>query len=208
MSSTTSVQPILVVDDEPEVVITIDRLLRRAWPLRVASTFAEAIAAIEAGGTIAGAILDVVLPDGSGINLLSLLRDHHPTARVLILTAHAEPELINKAQVCGAEYAVKPHFAESVRAFAARIRADSGDGIAERLRNKVDEYARTHRLSPREAEILQMAVSRVSRDEMASLLRVTLNTLKTETRGLLIKSGAQNLLELAGRIRLDSETSV
>lgn len=203
--SSANVAPMLIVDDEPEVVVTIDRLLRRAWPLRVASTFSEAVAAVEAGGTIAGAIIDVVLPDGSGINLLSLLRDQHPTARVLVLTAHAEPELINKAQVYGAEYAIKPHFAESVRAFATRIRADSGDVVAERLRRQVQVVVKKHRLSPREAEILQMAVSRVSRDEMASLLRVTLNTLKTETRGLLIKCGAQNLLELAARIRIAAD---
>ena len=194
--------PILVVEDEPEVVVTLDRLLRRAWPLRVASTYKQALAAIESGEAIAGAIVDVVLPDGSGLNLLSVLREQFPTTRLLVLTAHAEAEVINKAQLSGAEFAVKPHFAENVRAFASRLRADLGVASEERLREGVVVFAREHRLSPRESEIVQMAVSRISRDEMASLLRVTVNTLKSETRTLLVKCKAQNLLEVAARVRL------
>src|SRR5262245_42600315 len=75
-------RPLFVVEDDSEIVVTIDRLLKRAWPLQVASSFREGLAVIESGLPLAGAILDVRLPDGSGINLLSLLRDHHPTIRI------------------------------------------------------------------------------------------------------------------------------
>jgi DNA-binding NarL/FixJ family response regulator len=49
------------------------------------------------------AILDIVLPDGSGADLIADLRRDGNEVRVLVLSASLDPEVIEKARSAGAD---------------------------------------------------------------------------------------------------------
>ena len=84
------------------------------------ATRAEAEAALEAGG-FSGVVLDLMLPDGSGLDLLARLRARGSTLPVLMLTARDRPHERVAGLDSGADdYVGKPFDLEEL---AARLRA-------------------------------------------------------------------------------------
>ena len=53
-------------------------------------------------GTVDVALLDLMLPDGDGTELVAVLREANPAAKVLILTASIEPGLGERMAEAGA----------------------------------------------------------------------------------------------------------
>lgn len=84
------------------------------------ATRADAEAALEAGG-FSGMVLDLMLPDGSGLDLLRQLRNRGSTLPVLMLTARDRPQERVAGLDGGADdYLGKPFDLEEL---AARLRA-------------------------------------------------------------------------------------
>jgi two-component system response regulator RegA len=75
------------------------------------------------GLVVTHAVLDLRLPDGSGLDLIPLLREHHPQARVVVLSGYASiPTAIDAIKLGATYYLAKPVDADAVvRAF------DGGD---------------------------------------------------------------------------------
>jgi len=111
---------ILLVEDEPIVQkYNRDILVRRGYPARQAFTLAEARALIaeEAPRAI---ILDIQLPDGSGLDFLKELRKTS-TVPVLMLTAMGTPQdIIRGLQAGGDDYLSKPY---DISVFFMRVEA-------------------------------------------------------------------------------------
>ncbi|MDP9801159.1 two-component system OmpR family response regulator [Arcanobacterium wilhelmae] len=111
---------ILVVDDEPTIRELLSASLRFAgFDVAAAADGAEALKqqAIFAPDIV---VLDVMLPDMDGFEVLRLLREHHSTLPVVFLTA--KDDLQDKLQglsVGGDDYITKPFSLEEV---VARIR--------------------------------------------------------------------------------------
>lgn len=100
---------ILVVDDEEEIRKLAARELgtpqRR---IRTAGTSREAVGAFKSE-TFDVVLLDLRLPDGSGMDLLSLFQDLAPEVQVIIMTAFADVDTAVQAMKLGAyDYIAKP----------------------------------------------------------------------------------------------------
>lgn len=100
---------VLVVDDERFFREVIGEVLERAGlPYATASSGAEALAAAD-DPSIGVAVLDVQLPDLSGIEVFRRLRERRPELRVIILSAHTDQEYVLEALRLGAcDYLAKP----------------------------------------------------------------------------------------------------
>jgi DNA-binding NarL/FixJ family response regulator len=196
----------LVVEDDPTVIAAIQRLLGRAWPLIAAKTLNDALVAIDGARRLSGAIIDVGLPDGSGLDLLESMRDHYPLLPVLILTAQCEPDIVNRAQVLGAEFVAKPSFTLGLRAFVSRLetRGTTDRLDEERIASEIDGFTKRHHLSPRERQILELTVRDRSRQEVAESLGISIYTVKAHVHCILSKSKERSLSNLARRIRSGS----
>ena len=105
----TSQATILVVDDEENLRRTLALILQReGYNVITAASVKEARGCLE-GGAFNLVFLDVKLPDGSGLTLLSEMRDRHPDLPVLILTAHDKLGVALEAVRYGArDYLLKP----------------------------------------------------------------------------------------------------
>ena len=94
---------VVIVEDDAIAVRALDALLRdEGFSVRSARTVAEGCRLIDEQSP-AVVLLDLMLLDGCGLNVLEYLRDRGCTARIIILTAEYDAELLDKCRALGAE---------------------------------------------------------------------------------------------------------
>ncbi len=100
---------VLVVDDEPQIRTACQQALERSgYQVEVAADGAGALRHLEAG-PFDVAVLDIVLPDLNGLELLRTLREHDPDLVVVLITGFASLDTAMEAVRLGAyEYLRKP----------------------------------------------------------------------------------------------------
>ncbi len=108
----TSPRHLLVVDDEPHIGLVLRPYLEQlGYRVSFARSLAEARAAVAAASPpLDGMLLDLHLPDGSGLDFLRDLRAQDGTARlpILVLTAEGEDRVLREARRLGAALVTKP----------------------------------------------------------------------------------------------------
>jgi DNA-binding response OmpR family regulator len=112
---------ILVVDDEPQIVEVIAAYLEREGMLvESAGSIAEATGALERFAPDL-LVLDVTLPDGSGLDVLRTASGHNPRIPTIMLTSRGEEaDRIVGLELGADDYVTKPF---SSRELVARVRA-------------------------------------------------------------------------------------
>ncbi|WP_020677878.1 GGDEF domain-containing response regulator [Geopsychrobacter electrodiphilus] len=101
---------ILVVDDDPNLRKTLADILKvKGYATVIAGTGAEAVAAMEQGG-ISLALVDLMLPDMSGLEVMAHIKAISPLTETIVLTGHASMDTAIKATSQGAfSYLLKPY---------------------------------------------------------------------------------------------------
>jgi DNA-binding response OmpR family regulator len=88
---------VLVVDDEATVLDAMCRTLKRTgrFEILASTSFSAALAQIGMhSGTIDVAVLDVALPERSGLELAAELKKLHPRVKVLFVSGRSGAELL------------------------------------------------------------------------------------------------------------------
>lgn len=201
----------LIVEDQVIFSRQVSRVIERTSEAVPATTLAEARALLEEDDDdlIAGVLLDVHLPDGSGLDLLEEIRATRRALPVLVMTGDdTSPTDVNRAQLFGAQFVYKPEVTPNIVAFVARVEEERRREAAarrealrsqhfrKRIRLCVKRYATMHGLSDREAEVLERSAQGVTRAELAQELALAENTVKTIIRRTLQKTGARSLREM------------
>jgi diguanylate cyclase (GGDEF)-like protein len=103
-------EKILVVDDDPNLRKTLADILRvKGYETAIAGTGAEAIAAAEQGG-ISLALIDLMLPDLPGLEVMARIKAVSSLTEAIILTGHASMDTAIEATRQGAfSYLLKPY---------------------------------------------------------------------------------------------------
>jgi two-component system catabolic regulation response regulator CreB len=118
---------ILLVDDEPHVPLLVRPLLERlGMSVQTARTLAEARRSL-ARQRPDGVLLDLHLPDGSGLDLLRELRAASDTRTlpVLVLTGEGDDRVLAEVERIGGLVLAKPF---SPTKLSQRVLAALGDG--------------------------------------------------------------------------------
>lgn len=122
---------LLVVDDEPHIGLLLrPHLERLGYRVSLARTLADARGLLgDPAAPLDGMLLDLHLPDGSGLDLLRELRARTQTREfpVIVLTAEGEERVLEEAEELGAGLLTKPF---SPSKLTARIAALLGDTSA------------------------------------------------------------------------------
>jgi DNA-binding response OmpR family regulator len=128
----------MVVDDEPANREFAERLLQMAeFTVKGAGTGAEALLAARSVPKLSLALIDMELPDASGISVIKTLRAENPNAVLIMATMHDDRALMARAFEAGCDvFLVKPHgFMELFR----RIK-DWDANVATLKRLIIDQY--------------------------------------------------------------------
>lgn len=136
-------------------------------------------------------LLDVGLPDGSGLDLVAAVREIAPACRVLILTVFEDEEKITRAICNGAQgYLLKNSPVEELSA-AIRQAMSGGVPMTPRIAHTVLQlFSRfapkqaDYGLSQREKETLELMVKGFIRKEIADRLQLSPHTIDTYLRGV------------------------
>jgi two-component system response regulator DevR len=151
------------------------------------------------------AVLDVRLPDGSGIEVCRDIRSSHPEIGCLMLTSFSDDEAMLDAILAGASgYALKQirgtDLVDSIRAVASgRSLLDSraADRIRERLRRGPDEDDRLRHLTTQERRILDLLAEGRSNRQIADTMFMAEKTVKNYVSNVLSKMGMSRRTEAA-----------
>lgn len=108
-ATTNGKRPILVVDDEPEMLFSLRNLLRPEFEVYTAGSGEEGIKVLQEH-LIHLVMTDQRMPEMTGVQLLSRIKSEHPKAMRLIFTGHADInaviDAINQGNVF--RYVTKP----------------------------------------------------------------------------------------------------
>jgi len=184
----------LIVDDHAMVREGLRRALaaRQNFQIYEASSINEARAQI-ARVNPSLVILDINLPDGSGLEISSWVRSLSATVAIVILTLNEKDEFVIAAMKAGASAFVNKsapladflasvdHALQSPGTFSARE-------LAGALHRKID----TFNLSPRELQILATLHLGQPLKELATCLFISESTLKTHLNTIYRKLDVRN----------------
>jgi len=132
---------ILVVDDEHGVRQSFNMVLKDEYNVLLAGT-GEEMTEIFTKNSVDLILLDILLPDSSGLDLLANLKETDPNVEIIMVTAVNDVQAAVKAIKLGAyEYIIKPFVVDEVltvikRAFEKR----SLKKEVAYLRNELERY--------------------------------------------------------------------
>lgn len=191
---------VVVADDHPLYRDGIVRAIRQRPELELvgeAGDGRDALAQIlQARPDVA--VVDFNLPDLSGLQVITALMDMEQPVIVLMLTAYTESELVYDAIAAGARgYLLKDvdrrTICDAITAVARGktvFSEEIQDGLADQIR--AHRHDPRPRLSPREREILNLAAEGRSGPEIARLLFLSPNTVKTHLSNIYEKLGVSD----------------
>ncbi len=127
---------LLVVDDEPHIGLLLrPHLEHLGYRVSLARTLGQARAALaQPRAPVDALLLDLHLPDGSGLDLLRELRGAAATRGlpVIVLTAEGEERVLDEAQQLGSALLTKPFSPTKLTARIAEMLGDSPPAGPER----------------------------------------------------------------------------
>ena len=199
---------LLIVDDHEVVRLGLRSLLDAERDFEVigeAGSAAEALAQVEALRPDV-VIMDIRLPDKSGIEACRLIRQRHPRIQVVILTSYLSRDLVQQALRAGAAgYVVKnvktEELLETIRAARAGRAPLSPDRVQQVLaRFSAEEEERDpalEKLSPRELQVMALVTRGLSNREIGRILNLSEGTVRNYVSSIMEKMGFRNRIEIA-----------
>jgi DNA-binding NarL/FixJ family response regulator len=137
-------------------------------------------------------LMDLQMPEMSGIDAISAIRGEFPDARIIMLTTHAGDVQVSRALKAGARaYLLKgllrKELLDTIRAVHAGHKRVSSEVAAE-----IAEHATDDALTPREGDVLRLVARGNANKAIAAQLSLTEETVKSHIRSILAKLGAND----------------
>jgi two-component system nitrate/nitrite response regulator NarL len=195
---------VLIADDHPMIAAALDVLLR--------GTDYELVGRARSGSDALSQVqrlkpdvllLDVNMPDGSGIDVLRQLRSMRRTPAVVLLTAGMDDSQLLMADglepdgivLKTSDPALLLDCMEQVRRNVRWVDPE----IADRTRQAKDRALSAPSLTPRERELIELVRQGLRNRDIAAQLGVTEGTVKVYLHAIFDKLGVDNRTELAMR---------
>jgi len=199
---------VLVVDDHVVFSDALATILRTEPEIEVVGkggTVQEAISSARALQPDV-VLLDVHMPDGSGVEAAAAIKKDRPQTQVVILTSDEDEAVLRSAVQAGVTGYLSKHesaaqVVQAVRS-AARGEALIAPYMLARLLHglkKKDEPAPATLLTKRELEVLSELALGQDNEAVAKVLRMSPNTVRTHVQNILSKLDVHSKLEAVSR---------
>ncbi|HKG45068.1 MAG TPA: response regulator transcription factor [Gaiellaceae bacterium] len=202
---------VLVVDDHAVVRAGLKLVLEGEEGIEPVGEAGSARAAIFEARSLKPDVilLDVVMPDQSGLEIIPTLLKESPEAKVLVLSMQDDPQYVREAFGAGASGYVLKEAADSEVVAAVREVAGGGRYVHPELGARLvaadtaeRRRAEENPLSEREAEVLRLLALGHTNQEIAKQLYISVRTAETHRAHIMQKLRLSSRAELV-RYALD-----
>ncbi len=200
---TAQVPLVLVVDDDRAVRMSIDRLLRASgFAVQTFASAREFLASPSPPGP-ACLLLDIRMPDRSGMDVQAELATSERQLPIVFVTGHGDIPMTVRAMRAGAvEFLTKPYRrANLLKAIALAIERDCAGHQSRREAEAI--RLRYERLTPRERQVMAFVVAGLLNKQIAGELATTERTIKFHRAHVMTKmetASVADLVRIAGRL--------
>jgi DNA-binding NarL/FixJ family response regulator len=190
---------VLLADDHSLVRRGFRRILEDDAAITVVGEAANGDEAIAMASRLKPAVvvMDVAMPGTNGLTATRKILAENPAVAVLMLSMHSEETLVRQAMDTGARgYVLKNALDLDLAAAVKKIAA--GETVLDPRVNKPPSLKgeRTHALTPRELEVLQLICSGMSNREIAEKLELSINTVAVHRANIMNALGVHKTAEL------------
>lgn len=192
---------VIIIEDHPLMRNGIKFLLEQNRDFKVVGEAGSLSEAIKIISTIKFefAIVDISLPDGNGLSLITQIQKYQPDAKSIVMTMHKETPYVEKAQSMGAAgFLIKDMAPEYLIQTLQRV------GVGEKVFYSEDPSQqfesspsdKTEELSEREKSVLTLLYKGKSLTEISETLQLSVKTVFTYRIRILKKLGYKSGEEL------------
>ena len=185
---------ILAADDHPLLREGIAALISKQTDMRLVGEASSGREAVERFRQLRPdvVLMDVQMPDMSGIDALIAIRSEFPSAKVIVLTTYAGDALAQRALLAGAQAyvlkgSVRRELLDTIRAVHRGLKRIHPEVAVELAQHLGDEA-----LSSRELEVLTLIAGGLSNKQIASELSITEETAKAHVKRIIGKLQAND----------------
>jgi len=196
---------ILVADDHPVIHEGLKKMFEKVPDIRVtgeASTGEEVFNEIERNDYDL-LLLDISMPDKSGLEVLKELKRKKPDLPVLILSIHGEEQYAIRAMKAGAAgYLTKKSISDELIRAIQKISKGTKyitSSLAEKMASYLEKVAKKlphETLSDREFQVMYLIAKGKTRKEIAEELSLSVDTISTYRARILEKMKMKRTVEL------------
>jgi len=207
-----SKKSIVIIDDHPLFREGLKSIIARARQFDVAGEAGDARKGLDVVKKHSPdlVIVDISLPDKSGIEVARAIRGRFPGTRIIIVSMHSKIDYIVEAFQAGATgYIVKESASdrlilglETVLSGEYYLDSSISHAVVEKLlkeplKNTRVEDADYGSLTPREQEVMRLLAEGFTVKEIADKLYISPKTVENHRSNLMRKLGLRNAIELA-----------
>jgi DNA-binding NarL/FixJ family response regulator len=188
----------LIAEDDELVGRILVRTLSEHGRTELVTSIEDARTALKTKSFTA-VVVDVGLPDGSGLDVITDAREQDPGVSALIVSGGVDERRLAEAHHLGASYLLKPVDTRQLGLFAVRMRAKLRQRDA-KIEALVERWSVEYDLTPAEASVLQLAAQGAARSRLAELRGVAPSTVKKQVQVVLTKTGDTSLEGAVSRL--------
>jgi DNA-binding NarL/FixJ family response regulator len=190
---------VLLADDHALVRRGFRRILQDDDAIEVVGEAANGDEAIALAKSLKPAVIvmDVAMPGTNGLAATKKILADNPAVAVLMLSMHSEETLVRQSLDNGARgYILKNALDLDLAAAVKKVAA--GETVIDPSVNRPPSLKgeRTHGLTPRELEVLQLICSGLSNKEIAEKLALSVNTVAVHRANIMNALGLHKTAEL------------
>jgi DNA-binding NarL/FixJ family response regulator len=185
---------VLTVDDHPLLLEGLAAVLQREADMRLVAEASSGTQALERFRTTRPDImlLDLRLPDMSGIEVIATVRAEFREARIIVLTAYPGDILARRALAAGAYAYLLKETTHAELLETIRVVHQGQKRIQPAVAASLAEHSADPPLTARELQVLRLVAEGFSNRHIGNQLVINEETVKGHVKSLLAKLGARD----------------
>lgn len=195
---------VVIADDHPILVLGLQEILRLSTQIEIigtAHTGEEALYLVEAMQPDV-LLLDIEMPDMSGLEVARHLYQNKAAVRILVLSAHAEPKYVQQMVGYGvAGYLLKDEAARELVKAVETVMYDQSRWFSSSIRTQFNQQATDpsaqQELSKREVEVLRWLTIGMTNYIIAQTLQISEKTVEKHLATIYHKLNVRSRTEAA-----------